>query len=95
MELHRSRRALSAIVLLPLCVLVAQASSLSGATLKAGVARADIAPPLGKIRVLSSGRIGTSARDPLYAKALVLEELCVPAGDVRSLPRTPQARRGH
>jgi hypothetical protein len=33
---------------------------------------------LGKIRVLSSGRIGISTRNPLCAKALVLEELCVP-----------------
>lgn len=52
--------------------------AMSAATLKAGVASVDITPPLGKYRVLSSGKIGTSVRDPLYAKALVLED-----GDTR------------
>jgi neutral ceramidase len=47
---------------------------LSAAALKAGVASVDITPPLGKYRVLSSGKIATSVRDPLYAKVLVLED---------------------
>jgi len=48
--------------------------TVSGAALKAGVARADITPPPGKYRVLASGKIGVSARDPLYAKVLVLTD---------------------
>jgi hypothetical protein len=53
-------------------------SMVRAATLKAGVASADITPPPGKYRVLSSGKIGLSVRDPLYAKVLVLED-----GDTR------------
>ena len=68
-----ARIALAASVLIS--TLIPAAAS---AALKAGVASVDITPPLGKYRVLSSGKIGTSVRDPLYAKALVLED-----GDTR------------
>jgi neutral ceramidase len=69
----RARIALASSLLIP--ALIPAAAS---AALKAGVASADITPPLGKYRVLSSGKIGTSVRDPLYTKALVLED-----GDTR------------
>src|ERR1700735_3011669 len=68
----RARIALASSLLIP--ALIPAAAS----ALKAGVASANITPPLGKYRVLSSGKIGTSVRDPLYAKALVLED-----GDTR------------
>jgi len=42
--------------------------------LSAGVASVDITPPVGKYRVLSSGKFATALRDPLYAKALVLKD---------------------
>jgi len=65
----RARLALASSLLIPALIPAA-----ANAALKAGVASADITPPLGKYRVLSSGKIGTSVRDPLYAKALVLED---------------------
>ena len=74
MEFHLSRsvEALARRIMFVLAVL--QPLAVSAAVLKAGVASVDITPPLGKYRVLSSGKIGTSVRDPLYAKVLVLED---------------------
>ncbi|HWB83841.1 MAG TPA: hypothetical protein VG675_06855 [Bryobacteraceae bacterium] len=41
--------------------------------LRAGVARVDITPPLGKYTLVASGKIATAVRDPLYAKVIVFE----------------------
>ncbi len=41
--------------------------------LRAGVARADITPPVGQYDVLASGKQATAVRDPLYAKVILFE----------------------
>ena len=61
---------------LPWSVLIAASLSLLPAAhgqLRAGVARADITPPIGQYNVLASGKLGTAVRDPLYAKVIVFE----------------------
>jgi len=75
MDLNRPRRLAGWLGLIaPALLTFLQPLTMSGATLKAGVASADITPPFGKYRVVSSGKIGVSARDTLYAKVLVLED---------------------
>ena len=43
------------------------------AELRAGTAHVDITPPLGQYTLVSSGKIATAIRDPLYAKVIVFE----------------------
>ena len=75
MDLNRPRRLAGWLGLIaPVLLTFLQPLTMNGATLKAGVASADITPPFGKYRVVTSGKIGVSARDSLYAKVLVLED---------------------
>ena len=54
-------------------LVLAVATSLLGATLKAGVARVDITPPAGVPMWGYTLRDSTGTLDPLYARVLVLE----------------------
>lgn len=43
------------------------------AELRAGTARVDITPPIAQYTLVSSGKVATAIRDPLYAKVIVFE----------------------
>ena len=69
MDLDRPRRLAGWLVLIGPALLTVPATFSHEWGDAAGIASADITPSLGKYRALTSGKIGVSARDSLYAKA--------------------------